>query len=404
MTDRPQIANAPGLTWNRRAYGWEARWQARTDLVKRGYAPKSVRVWTGAELGEADVLHIQDRCNTLQTEMLVWGRGGVQEIAKFDGTLGSLIRCYQTDEVSEFHKIRYRTRLNYGRNLKRIADAHGELQLGDIRFRDLKAWHQAWSADGKLEMGHSMMTQVRILIGFGATVLENDECARISGVLHAMKFSKAGPRTNALSAEQATAIRELAHRKGMHSIALAQAFQFDCLMRQRDVIGEYVPGNEPGTSDVLSGNSKWLRGLRWSEIDQNWIMRHTTSKKLKPLVIDLRMCPMVAEELERLPSIPIGGPVIVNEATGAPYRDAQFRLSWRAIATELGIPKDVRNMDSRAGGITEATDAGAPIEHVRHAATHSDVKTTQRYSRGGEEKITNVLKMRAEHRNKGGTK
>jgi len=62
------------------------------------------------------------------------------------------------------------------------------------------------------------------------------------------------------------------------------------------------------------------------------------------------------------------------------------------------VPKTTFNMDSRAGGITEATEAGADIEHVKHAATHSDISQTQRYSRGATEKIAEVQKKRNEHR------
>jgi len=61
-------------------------------------------------------------------------------------------------------------------------------------------------------------------------------------------------------------------------------------------------------------------------------------------------------------------------------------------------------MDSRAGAISEATDAGADLEHVRHAATHSDIAMTQRYSRGSVEKVENVQRLRTKHRNKGETK
>jgi hypothetical protein len=57
-------------------------------------------------------------------------------------------------------------------------------------------------------------------------------------------------------------------------------------------------------------------------------------------------------------------------------------------------------MDTRAGAISEATDAGAELEHVRHAATHGDISMTQRYSRGGTEKIAQVQKARIEYRNK----
>lgn len=35
-----------------------------------------------------------------------------------------------------------------------------------------------------------------------------------------------------------------------------------------------------------------------------------------------------------------------------------------------------------------------------HAATHSDISMTQRYSRGSAEKVANVMKLRVEHRTK----
>ena len=78
-------------------------------------------------------------------------------------------------------------------------------------------------------------------------------------------------------------------------------------------------------------------------------------------------------------------------------------LGWRLLREfidKAGVPKNVKNMDSRAGGITEATDAGAELEHVRHAATHGDISMTQRYSRGSVEKVAEVMKRRTAHRNK----
>jgi len=44
-----------------------------------------------------------------------------------------------------------------------------------------------------------------------------------------------------LSEEQADAIRVEAHKQNRASIALAQAFQFDTALSQKDVVGEWVP-------------------------------------------------------------------------------------------------------------------------------------------------------------------
>jgi hypothetical protein len=212
-----------------------------------------------------------------------------------------------------------------------------------------------------------------------------------------------------LTAEQATAIRALAHKQGLHSIALAQAFQFELMLRQKDVIGEWVPISEAGHSETLYGNEKWLRGLRWNEIDGNLVLRHMTSKRQKEIEVSLRNAPMVMEELALTygknfsrADLPGSGPIVIAERIDRPYHAAAFRRAWRKLADECEIPKSVKNMDSRAGAISEATDAGAELEHVRHAATHSDIGMTQKYSRGSTEKVAEVQLKRVAFRNKSG--
>lgn len=400
----PKIADAPGLTWRARKNGWEARWRPRTDLVKRGYPSSPERLWIGHDPTEAQRAWISDRCRRLQNEMLVWARGGLPD-APFDGTLHALICAYQTDRDSTFHKLRHTSRQHYVRLLSRLDREHGQERLEDMKARLVLRWHEQWSTNGRVSMAHYMVTMLRTVLNFGAALLEDKECERLSGTLHKMKFGQGKPRGERITAEQVVAIRAKAHELGLHSMALAQAFQFDLMLRQKDVIGEWVPVKEPGTSDILDLGQKWLRGLRWSEIDGDLILRHTTSKRLKDLEVDLKLAPMVMEELQRFAGIPVAGPVVICETTALPYRTAHWRHLWRKVAAEAGIPTAVRNMDSRAGAISEATDAGADLEAVRHAATHSDIAMTQRYSRGATEKTANVMRLRADHRkNKTGPK
>jgi hypothetical protein len=404
MTDypRPRIDDAPGLTWRSRASGWEARWQARTDLIQLGYLPKTVRLWYGAAPTPLEAAYISDQCNRLQSEMLVWGRGGIQALPSYDGTLRALIRCFQTDVDSKYQKARFHTRVNYDCICRRLDKDHGKEPVVAIDARTLIQWHREWAASGKISMAHSLMVMIRMLMSFGATLLKDPACRETKTVLSDLSFEQGKSRHEILTAEHANAIRAEAHRRGMHSMALAQAIQFEGTLRQKDVIGEMVPLNEPGVSDVIVGNKKWLRGIRWEEIDDNLILRHITSKKLKEVVIDLKLAPMVMEELKLIPNLRTG-PVIIHEKTQVPYIAHQFRWLWREIANAAGVPKAVKNMDSRAGAITEATDAGIDLEHIRHAAAHSDIAITQRYARGGEVKTANVMRLRAEHRNKKGT-
>jgi hypothetical protein len=410
MTDRPRIENAPGLTWNKRKAGWEARWQARTDLVQKGWEPKSVRLWAGHEPTPAIVGYIQDRCNALQTEMLVWGRGGVPQIATpYDGTLKSLAECYQTDKDSNFRTLRFKTREHYETLLKKILSEHGDKNVKDIRARDVKGWHQAWMAPNdegqapKITMAHGVVGMLRTIINFGFTYLECKECERLSGVLHNMRFKMGKPREQRLTYEQVVAIIEAAHKMGLPSLALAQAFQWDCMIRQKDAIGEYVPISESTPlTDVIHGNQKWVRGLLWQEIDENLTLRHTTSKRDKKIEISLSAAPLVMQELARMGERPTSGPVIVFERKGMPYTAHDYRRFWRKAADMAGVPKAVRNMDSRSGAITEALLAGAPMDSVRKSATHATPDMTARYSRGDAAAAADVARHRVEYRNKKG--
>jgi integrase-like protein len=412
MTDTPMphIENAPGLVFRARKTGWLAVWQCRSDLAKRGFKPVTVPLWRGVDPSEIDRAYIADQCQRVQAEMLVWGRGGLPEVGPYDGTIRGLIHCYRHDPDSPFRKLRYHSRENYGHFLKRIEADYGDHKIADLKGRDMLRWHEAWTANGHIPMAHGLMRMFRGLLSFGLTIMDDDECARLSGRLKSMRFKMGAPRTERLTAEQADLIRAEAHRRGLHSVALAQAIQFEGMLRQRDVIGEWVPIDEPGTSDVVHSfkregktkDMKWLRGIRWNEIDENLVLKHVTSKRQKLVEIRLSEAPMAVEELANFAGTK-EGPVIVSEWTGRPWTAVQFRQIWRELADACGIPKTVRNQDSRAGAISEASDAGAPMEHIRHAATHSNISTTERYSRGAADKGANVLKMRVAHRNKSGT-
>lgn len=410
MPDFPKIDNAPGLVWRHRAKGMEARWVARTDLRQRGYPIKVQSLWIGKELTATDRALISDRCNSLQDSMLQWSVGGLPQVGAMDGSISGLIHAYQTDPLSPFRKKRYRTRKHYMTLCRMIEETCGDDILADIKARDILGWHAEWLDEvrnpgkPKVAMAHALVGMLRTLFGVGMTILEDDQCERLSVILNKMRFAMPKPRVAAMSLEQVIAIRGAAHAEGWHSLALAQAIQFECTLRQKDVIGEWVPLAEPGMSDIVAGRYKWLRGIRWEEIDENLILTHVTSKRNKEIIVDLKLAPMVMEEFKRFPVIPKTGPVVLEEKDGLPYSDEVFRKRWRELADKVGIPKAVRNMDTRAGAITEALAAGALLENVRKAATHSDVGMTQRYSRGDKDAVADVMKLRGESRNKPGTK
>lgn len=418
---------APGLVWRSRVGGWVATWQARTDIVNAGFKVKYVKLWSGSELSEPEAAEIATRCQHLQYEMLAWSRGVDPEPtpehnSKFNGDLKSLVRCYQTDPDSPFKKNRYHVRKNRSSMLRRIDAWVGETMLCDINARMLLKWHKDKSEDGvRLAAGSAFIGQLRALFSFGATLLEDKNCERLCSVMHKMRFQGTKHRSVSVTAEYADMIRKAAHEHfGLHSMALAQALQFEGTLRQKDVIGEIVPISEPGLSTVIIGENKWLRGIVWQEIDENLILRHITSKKQKLTVIDLKLAPMVMEELQIMAGteplvivneitksvtvnrrlLPASGPVLICDITGLPWSAPEYRRKWRLMARHCGIPDNVWNMDSRSGAISEAIQAGVPMEFVRHAAVHSDIGQTADYDRAQAEANAKSMTMRAENRKK----
>ena len=76
------------------------------------------------------------------------------------------------------------------------------------------------------------------------------------------------------------------------------------------------------------------------------------------------------------------GPLIIDEKSGRPYAEDGYAREWRIVARAAGIPDHVKNMDARAGAISEADEALAPLDEIRSTAGHSQASTTLRYVRG----------------------
>jgi len=213
-------------------------------------------------------------------------------------------------------------------------------------------------------MGHTLAAKLRLLAGYGATILNDDDCVRFYSIMRALRFPVAEKRLVVMEAEHAIALREKAHELGWHSLALAQAIQYELKLRQVTTIGEWIPVSDPTPSAVVWGNEKWVRGLRWSDLDDKLILRFTIYDKLKrkkDVEVDLTTKPMVLEELDKLPHTPNTGPMIICEATGRPYTHNEFRRKWRLAATKARLPDNVRNSDSvRADGAQEAKEKDQP--------------------------------------------
>jgi hypothetical protein len=273
------------------------------------------------------------------------------QIAPADLTVGQLIARYRSNLNSPYRKLQHNSRQNYDALIGLIEREYSAVRISEINAAVLQQWYEKWKAGNKIAVAHSKMVMLRNLFGFGFSELANEECARLSGILSKMQLELPKARNQQLTRDQANSIRAKAHEKKRPSVALAQAFQFEVGLTQKDTIGEWVPISEVGVSDVIQDGMKWVRGLRWEEIDGDLKLTHLAGDK--EITFDLRNAPMVLEELKRLKEandgeLPAGGPVVRSEWDNLPWSAVEYRRWWRVLANECGIPKSVRNSDSRS--------------------------------------------------------
>jgi len=380
--------SAPGVKRRRRADGSTAWYWVATAT---SYEPRTVRLdYPDTPEGR---LEMAAHARVLQAEMLDWLANGPRRAATAKpGTIAWVVDRYQTDEDSPYRDVRPSTRKSYDESLAIIRATVGERHIAAVAGPDIRRWWKNWGrADdaGVLanpRRAYGCVQLLRIAVAYGTSLRDRD-CRDLKDVLSAMQFDQPGKRSSRMTFEQARVFRAKAHELGHHSLALAMALQFELGLRQRDVIGEWV-------------EERWATGLTWSHIDGQMILRKPTSKSNGSQIAehDLRRYPEVLAELALVPADRRVGPVVLCEATGAPYRRRQFSGLWRAIADAAGLPKGLWNMDSRAGAISEAYEAGAAPADVMKAATHTQIATSMRYNRGAIEQTSRVADLRAERR------
>lgn len=80
----------------------------------------------------------------------------------------------------------------------------------------------------------------------------------------------------------------------------------------------------------------------------------------KQVAFNLKRAGMAMEEINRVhPSRRIG-PMIICEFSGLPWSGNEYRRKWRKVADTVGLPKTVKNSDSREKPVAdEESELGA---------------------------------------------
>lgn len=373
-------------------YYWIARRASRFAI---NYPIKNVRLKCDEETAKA-------RCRVLSEELRVWLAAQAEApMPAFDGTITSLINNYLTDPDSPFAGVRANTQTSYLADLKIIKRTVGARRVASLTRRDFSAWHRNFAlpkngGPPRARRARGLMVMLRAIIGYGVT-MRFAGCRDARDVLSEMQFPQSERRIQALTVAQAEAIIDKALELGLRSIALGQALQFELGLRQIDVIGQW--NKNDGGGGIAYGDRKWSGGITWTELTSGRLAKRT-SKTGQMGEWNPAAYPLILKAMAAFPEAERIGPAIINEPTGQPYKDRRYGHVWRKVANKAGIPREVWNMDSRAGAISEANDAGANIEDMRQFATHANAQTTQRYIRRTGASTDRVAELRIKHRRK----
>lgn len=362
-------AKAPGLVWDRGV----PIWRASRAAVKAGFPTRRANL----KFLAADSTALIARCHRLTAEQNDWLAGRRGRDAIFDGTIGSAIKFWQTEQTSSYHRIEASSRHPYDVYARMIVETVGSRRIDVIDGRDLRRWYSEWSAPmeqgGKPRLAAARMAIVVLKNALTfAAICRKSGCAELRSILRDMRFPAPRPRLEAPTAAEVTAARKAAYQLGHPAAALAYALQFEGAMRQWNVVGKWVPIADKRPSSVIDGTSKWI-GPSWSQIDENLILRYTPAKTAfttgAAAVLDLKLMPMVVEELAQVPVESRRGPLVVNPRTGRAlaagaqaHRHPQGNLESRHAGCRCHRRTPGRRTDRRRG------EAGRSRRQAHHRA------------------------------------
>jgi hypothetical protein len=351
----------------------------------------------------------------------------IKIITRFDGTVKSGSRIYQEHPRSHFHKIKSNTRATYVSTLKLIEDTVGLRLFRRLTVFDVEHWYEEWrkpaihtDADGnkivgpeRIKRAHEAVTMFRTVLRFLAG-LRLPNCKQLDDELSKVKFEKAAAREVEMTYGHVIAfIRAALDLGGKGVIPMARArymaigvtAQFDLLLRQKDIIGEWPKtimdqdtAVRRGATAISYDGEVWTGYFTWENIPGwRWRTKTSKSKYRAAADFDLSKYSLLFPLLDAVPHEDRTGPIVKGESD-LPVRQSSYGKWFRQIARAAGIPDEVWNMDSRAGGATEADDSCADLDAIQAALTHSKKETTLRYIRRSSAKIATVAEARARKR------
>jgi hypothetical protein len=343
---------------------------------------------------------------------------------RYDGTVYSACQVYQCHPHSPFHLVKANTRRTYTDSLNLIERTVGKRLVRNLTIFDVQHWHSQWrrpaAPEGKerIDRAHNSVSTFRMVINFCSKLKPRPryaDCRALAEDLRNVKFERGAARQAEMTITQVRDFVRTAIELGDRGViptdralymAIGVAAQFELLLRQKDIIGERCRAAADLAKAVLRGattipcpDGTWVGYFTWENIPGwRWRTKTSKSKYRAAADFDLTRQSLLFPLLERVPFEQRAGAIVKGEG-GHPIQERSYRKWYRQIARAAGIPDEVWNMDTRAGGATEADHAGADVELIREGLTQTNTNTTLRYIRRRSAKLDKLADVRKAARN-----
>lgn len=430
-TSMPARSERPGFKRGRHQLPYWIATQVVRDPM--GYPDKCIALPPDADDATINRLcqqHSEALYAYIEQQQQIADAGGMPGVPPYDGTVKSACRIYQCHPHSPFHKVKANTRRSYTDSLKVIESTVGKRIVRNLTIFDCQHWYEEWrkpvvvvGQDGKklageerIDRAHNAIAMFKTVIYFCAVLKPERrfaDCKALAQDLEKARFEKGGARDQEMTLAYARAFiakaDELAARNvqpadRMLHMAIGVAAQFELLLRQKDIIGErpktaddLEKARRRGATVVPCGGKTWVGSFTWENIPGwRWTTRTSKSKYRSTVAFDLTLYGLLMPLLERVPHDQRTGPIVKGEH-GWPVEERSYRKWFRLVARAANIPDEVWNMDTRAGGATEAEEAGAKLPDIGAAMAHAEGQektTTLRYIRRQARRIREVAEVR----------
>jgi hypothetical protein len=207
-------------------------WVAPAKAIAAGFIPKTL------DLSDCPPAELPSRCQRLWQDAHSFS--GPPRALAYDGGLASLLKLYEMHEASPFRKVKPGTARIY---LDRLTRAYGKRLVSKLTGLDVHRWHKDWREAPAGEREHlgaaaMVLAILKAALGFGQSCGFRD-CRDLRDMLRTLRLPAPKAREEAPDAE-----------------VFAYALQFETAVRQNDVVGLWVPMDDPRPSSILASRSK----------------------------------------------------------------------------------------------------------------------------------------------------